>query len=436
MTPVDKPAPVSAQHQNWLMCHDCGALQASTVLHKDVEMLCGRCGNRLHVGRGEWLSRATALTLTALLLFIGSHAMTFLTLKVAGATQSVTIMSGVGALIEHGYWLLAALVFTTIFLYPLLEILALLYVLIPYHLDRPAPGQMHVLRYLKKAQPWNMMDVFLLGVLVTTVKLNDEAVVVLGSGIYVFFLLVGLLHLTYRVIDKNNVWAWLYPNNCFTTNRDETLCSCGICEALVGVSIVREHKRCPRCASPLHERTPNSLQKVAALVLAATVLYIPSNLLPVMVYDELGVAYVNTILSGVVELMEAGLWFIAAIVFIASIVVPVAKLLILYYLVWSVQKQLPYGARHRTRLFRIVEIIGRWSMVDVFVVTLLTAAVQFGFLGTVAPGPALLPFAAVIVLTMLAAEAFDPRLIWDNTRSGQASEAPRPTLAGLDQQKQ
>lgn len=141
-----------------------------------------------------------------------------------------------------------------------------------------------------------------------------------------------------------------------------------------------------------------------------------------MHYRELGVVYDSTIVGGVTDLVNAGLFVVAAIVFIASLVVPILKLGILYYLIYAATRGAPGGPRAQTLLYRTVEIIGRWSMVDVFVVTLLTAVVQFGFIGTVEPGAALVPFAAVVVLTMLAAETFDPRLLWD--RAGTAPPAP------------
>ncbi len=414
---------INEQYKDLLVCHDCGAMQEVAAVGPAQEVLCSRCHNHLRLGRGPWAAKATSLALTALILFFISNAFTFLTLKVAGAQQSATILSGVGALLDRDQWILAAMVFTTIFLYPLLEIMALLYVLVPFSLNRRIPGQKTVFRYLVQAQPWSMLDVFLLGVLVTTVKLTDQADVTLGPGMYVFFLLVAVLQMAFWVMDRNNVWNWLHSSNYFSREADEPLFDCGVCKAVVGASVIEVNRQCPRCASPLHKRTPKSLQKTLALLLAATILYIPANLLPIMTYEELGVFYSSTIFSGVVELASAGLWGVATIVFVASIVVPITKLVILFYLVWSVHVKRSLGARNRTFLFRVTEVIGRWSMVDVFVVTLLTAVVQFGFIGEVEPGGALLPFGAVVVLTMLAAEAFDPRLIWDHVPAEEKPEA-------------
>ena len=158
---------------------------------------------------------------------------------------------------------------------------------------------------------------------------------------------------------------------------------------------------------------PLSEEEIRALVVAAIVLYIPANILPIMTYASLGEVYSDTIFSGVIELLKEGLWGVAVVVFVASIIVPITKLVILIYLIWSVRTGVVRGAKHRAVLYRLTEVIGRWSMVDVFVVTMLVSLVQFGFIYTVEPEGALIAFGAVVILTMVAAETFDPRLIWD-----------------------
>lgn len=424
-------ADVIAEERDWLVCHDCGALQTVVPITKDLQMVCNYCETPLHIGHGPWLDKATALTVTAFILFVSCNIFTFLTLKIAGIQQAATILSGVAVLIDGHKWILAALVFVTIFLLPLFEVLALLYLLLPYLFRRHLPGQIIIFRWLINLQSWIMLDVFLLGVLVTAVKLGDKATVILGPGLILFFALVATLRMAYWLIDKNNIWSWLYSNNCFSSNKHEMLYDCNVCKAMVGESIVEDEGDCPRCKSRIYKRIPDSIQKTMALIIAAIILYIPANLYPIMLYDELGINYDSTILSGVAELAENGLWLVAIVVFIASIVVPIAKLVMLIYLVWSVHVRMKLGAKHRVILYRITEFIGRWSMVDVYVVTLLTAVVQFGLIGVVEPGPALLPFAAVVVLTMLAVESFDSRLIWDYAEGSDFKDVRKRTLHHL-----
>jgi paraquat-inducible protein A len=426
-------APVIAEHRDdWLVCQDCGALQAVKPLLEDQQLVCVNCDRVLHFGRGPWLDTTTALAVAALILFICANAFTFFTLQLGAATQSTTILSGVGALIDREEWLLAALVLVTIFLLPMLEVAALLYLLLPYRFNRRLPGQIFVLRWLTRVQHWIMQDVFLLGVLVTTVKLGDSATVHLGPGMPLFFVLVALLQAGYWVMDKQNLWNWLYANNCFVRDPNENLYDCDICKAMVGESIVKERGNCPRCETRIYTRIPDSLQKTAALILASIVLYIPANLYPIMHYDELATNYDSTIWSGVVDLAANDLWLIAIVVFVASMVVPILKLMMLIFLVWSIYVRMTGAVRLRFWMYRTTKFIGRWSMVDVYVVTLLTAVVQFGLIGQVEPGAALLPFAAVVVLTMLAAETFDPRLIWDNAAENDPADARVRSLAQLN----
>ncbi|GAQ27865.1 MULTISPECIES: paraquat-inducible protein A [Ralstonia] len=170
---------------------------------------------------------------------------------------------------------------------------------------------------------------------------------------------------------------------------------------------------CPRCVSPMHARKPDSLMRCWALLIAAMAMYLPANMLPVMITDTLVGTQQDTIMSGIVYLWTSGSWHLAIIVFIASFFVPLAKLGILAVLCLSVQQRWRWNPRFRTRLYVIVEAVGRWSMLDVFVVALLAGLVHLSTLAVIKPGPGVGPFAAVVVLTMFAARCFDPRLIWD-----------------------
>ena len=193
------------------------------------------------------------------------------------------------------------------------------------------------------------------------------------------------------------------------------LFNCHSCSLLVRRPSMagRVQARCPRCGARLHHRKPNSLTRTWALVIAAAIFYIPANLLPVTITTYLGSKQSDTILSGVIYFMQTGSWGIAMIIFVASIVVPIAKLIILSGLLVSVQRRSRWRPKERTRLYRITEVVGRWSMLDVFVVSVLVALVRLGYLTTIEAGSGVVFFAAVVVMTMIAAMSFDPRLIWD-----------------------
>ena len=195
------------------------------------------------------------------------------------------------------------------------------------------------------------------------------------------------------------------------TGRALGLLSCECCglvsEAAGGAA------RCPRCQFALHASKPDSLQRCAAYITAATVLYIPANVLPIIsTASFVSGREQHTILGGIVELWKSGSWELSAIVFIASIAVPILKILALALLVATAQRRSRWRQIERASLYRLLETVGHWSMLDVFVVVLLVGMVRFGALANVEPSAGLLAFGAVVVLTMLASSSFDPRLIW------------------------
>ena len=199
------------------------------------------------------------------------------------------------------------------------------------------------------------------------------------------------------------------------TAASASLLSCHSCNLLSKSSGSHDHAVvvCPRCGAPLHQRKTNSLTRTWALTIAAFIFYIPANVLPITVVTSLGKTQADTIMSGVIYFMMTGMWPIALVIFIASVAVPLLKLFVIAFLLISVQRESRWRPVDRTRLYRIAEAVGRWSMVDIFVVTILVALVKLGGLASIDAGPAAVHFAAVVVVTMFAAMSFDPRLIWD-----------------------
>jgi paraquat-inducible protein A len=199
------------------------------------------------------------------------------------------------------------------------------------------------------------------------------------------------------------------------TARRAGLVGCHLCGRLYRHLCVEEggHEYCRVCGSELHERKPDSLARTWALVLTGALLYIPANLLPIMTVVFSGHGEPDTIISGVFALLRAGSWGIALLILFASIVVPLLKLLGLVYLLLSVQLRWRWRPRDRTVLYRLIENVGRWSMLDIFVVAILVALVKLGAVATIEPGAGATCFGAVVVITMLASASFDPRLIWD-----------------------
>ncbi len=197
----------------------------------------------------------------------------------------------------------------------------------------------------------------------------------------------------------------------YATATSRGLLSCHACDRLSPMTL--EAGPCPRCGAVLHHRKPASASRTWAFLLAAYLLYIPANLLPVMVTQSILGTQRDTIMSGVIYLWLSGSHMLALVVLIASIVVPLLKMMILTLLLISVRRRSTWRIREQTRLYALVEVIGRWSMLDIFVVALLASLVQVGALATITPGAGALAFASVVVLTMLASLSFDPRLLWD-----------------------
>jgi len=197
---------------------------------------------------------------------------------------------------------------------------------------------------------------------------------------------------------------------------------CHVCEK---VSPVGE-KRCPRCGSRLHIRKPDSIARTLALLLAAAIMYVPANLLPVLTTRELGISTESTIIAGMIQFWNKGSYPIAIVIFTASIVIPLLKILALLWLCSAAKGLVPHSARILGKVYWITELLGRWSMVDIFVVAILVAMVQLGNYMIITPGPGALAFAGVVMLTMFAAMSFDPKLLWDQLEREEDVSSAQP----------
>ena len=312
--------------------------------------------------------------------------------------------------------LLGILVFLTSILFPFITIAGMLYVLLAQSSGYPVPGIAAVYRLVRAVAPWSLIGVFMLGVLISIVKLLDLATVIPGISLYSFAALLVVTTAAKVNFDRQLLWP---PGSAATpspgaTAAERGLIGCHTCGLLVTRPGHHVHAHCPRCGSPLNERRSNSVARTWGLVCAAWLLLIPANVYPVMTVIRFGQGEPNTIISGIIHLIEGQMWPLALLVFFASFVVPLLKLLVLSFLLISIRKRSPWRPADRTRLYRATEVIGAWSMVDIFLVATLTALVNEKALATVEPQIGVSFFAAVVVLTLFAAHSFDPRLIWDN----------------------
>lgn len=413
-------------HGNGLIaCHECDFLHSIQPAPPGGKANCTRCGAFLYQNIPNSIEKALAFNLTALMLFIMANIFPFISLKVSGRIEENVFISGALALSRLGMGELGILVFLTSFLFPFLTITGMLYILLPLKYGHRPWKTALVYRMVKALTPWSLLGVFMLGVLVSIVKLLDMATVIPGVALYSFAALLLASTAANANLDTSIIW----PHTRFepevkgsgTTAAERNLIGCHTCLMIVHRTNIDEHGHwnCPRCESPLHSRKANSLTRTWALVASACLLLIPANVYPVMTVIRFGHGDPNTILSGVTHLIESGMWPLAMIIFFASIVVPILKLTVLTFLMLTIRKKSSWRKRDRTILFRVTEVVGAWSMVDIYLLAILVALVKFGFMTTILPGIGATFFAGVVIITMFAAHTFDPRLIWDNAEGGQ-----------------
>ncbi|WP_109477964.1 paraquat-inducible protein A [Paraburkholderia sp. C35] len=426
-----------------IACHECDLLQRESDVPAEGVLRCCRCRATLYRRHADSLDRTLAYALAACVLWVVSNAFPIVGLSVNGDLVETTMFGAVRVLYRDGMWPLSALIFITTMLMPACQAVGLVWLLLPLRLGRTPFRADAVFRALRIAQEWGMTEVLILGLLVALVKLAHIAAVVTGPALWSFGALMLTLAAAASAFDTRDMWARLQgvPDAGPAFDGDTPfpaataaacgLCVCHDCGLLTRVAPAQAHAEsdyanphaamhlpphpthCPRCGAHLHLRKPDSLARTWAYLIAAVILYIPANLLPVMDTSSLFGAQKDTIMSGVVYLWTSGSWPLAVLVFIASIAVPMLKILAIGFLATSANLRSNWQPDQRARIYRIVELVGRWSMLDIYVIAVLTALVQFNALATVRAGPASIAFGAVVVLTMFAALSFDPRLTWD-----------------------
>jgi paraquat-inducible protein A len=413
------PPMISASEPRLRECRDCGQFQLVPALPPAARAHCLRCDAVLRHTHRDPLWTQFALNLTALLLLVMAVPSVLMLVSTAGQVHAADMLSGPAGLDQHDMWELAAVVLFTTVAAPALKISCMLYVLIGLRLPRPPRHIRTVFAWVEHLRPWSMIEVYLLSIFVAYVKLQAIVFIQIGVAIYALGALLLTMIAADVLLDAQFIWEEmerrgipgpvLTPAGASTTRGDAI--GCDTCGLVSRVTDNRTH--CPRCGFRLRHRKPDSVRRTWALGIAAALLYVPANVYPVLTVVQLGAGQPSTILGGVRELLDVGQWPLAALVFFASICVPMLKLVGLTFLLASLHWRRRDRLRDRTVLYRIVDSIGRWSMIDVFMESILVALVQFGALVTINPGFGAIAFAGVVILTIFAARSFDPRLMWD-----------------------
>ena len=406
-------------------CRDCGQAQRVPALAPGTAARCRRCGALLRQAWTDPLALGLALNLACLVLFAAGAATTLAVVEAEGRSRTAGLFSGPAALAQNGLWELGTLVFAATVAAPPLVAGLSVYVLGGLRLRRPPPGLALAFRLRNRLRPWSMIEVFLVGYFVAYAKLGALARMEPGPGIYALFGFMLATIAADALLDQQAVWeaiARRAPGPARQAAQPASsaapgLVCCPACELACEAPGGQPLRQCPRCGAALHRRKPGSMARTAALTLSAMVFYVPANAFPVLTVIQVGRGSPSTILGGVWELLADREWSLAVIVFGASVAVPVLKILALGAMLAVTLRpgrpKPPSHLRHVTALYRVVMVIGRWSMIDIFMEALLSALVQFGTVANVTTNPGALAFAATVVLTIFAAEGFDPRLMWD-----------------------
>jgi len=404
------PLPLLTDAPDWRECPHCGQFCHVGPRRPGMVAECSRCGEPLWRMRHADINFPLACATAALLFYLFALAAPFLEIQAYGRFSLARLDTGPAQLLAQGWGLVAALVFAVTMLAPAAK-LAILLLTLGGHRVLPPRLLKTLFRWYVPLSPWAMIDVYLLGFLVAYTRLSGMASVHLDTALYALIGYMVAMAAADGCLDIETLWRRLDELDEHTppTAQGELIgCdSCGL------PNHAAEGEPCRRCHAPLRRRKKNSVSRAWALVLAAALLYIPANIYPFMVVTSLAKTQGYTIMHGIVELAQARLWPLALLVFFASITIPLMKLLIMVYVLLMTQFRRTGFLPGRARAYRLIDFIGRWSMIDVFMVSILAALVRFGQFVNIQADLGAMCFAAVVVLTIFAVNAFDPRLMWD-----------------------
>lgn len=421
---------VSAK-QLLIACEECGLVVEVPELQEGEKALCPRCQHTLMKIIKQPFQRPVAYAIACLVMLLLSLCFPFMSFGAAGLSQEIYLLNAAQMLDQFQNSALAALLLLTVIVLPTIYLTFMLYLYIrSSRVKELSSRQLYHIRQLGKilfrVKPWLMVDVFLIGVLISLIKIASLADISLGYSFWAFCLYTVLLVKCVSLIDRSWLWELFIPAQSIAavkpgdTHLAGNHVSCHICHQ-INMPISTDNSHCIRCHSRLHNYHPQqSLHKAWSLLISAMIFYIPANLYPIMYTVSLGSSEPSTIMGGVILLWGYGSYPVAMVIFFASVFIPLAKIFSLVWLFASAKRSLiiPQGeSMQRQKLYRLTELIGRWSMIDIFVVAILVALVQLHKLMAIYPGPAALSFAVVVIFTMLAAMKFDSRILWHESTS-------------------
>ena len=384
---------------------------------------CSRCGKNFERAHQSPLTWGLACALSGLVFYVILVTAPFLEVALYDRFRLSTVTTGLHTLESEGFSIVACVVLITALLMPLFKLCGLTIVLASLHLKQPPRWIVPLFRHLKFVHTWSMAEIFLLGFLVAYTRLQTLVHVHMEIAVFALIGLVLSMVSIDTMLAAETVWKKIREKG--LTRMQEggeaqgAMIGCRVCHQ----ANAADAANCLRCDAILEPRRPNSLARTWALLISALILYIPANIFAILHMTKFPHTQSYTILHGVEDFLHAGLWPLALLVFTASIAIPLFKLIALIFLLASTQSKSRTYLIIRTRLYRFIDFIGRWSMIDTFMLSILVGLVQFGKLAQVTSGPGAIYFAAVVILTILATSSFDPRLMWDAAEDQSSKES-------------
>lgn len=408
----------------WMLCPQCDLTIRLPDIPVGSRASCPRCHTALTANWHEPRKRPTGYALAALFMLVLANLFPFVSMKVAGLTSQITLMQIPRVMVSEDYSSLATLFLLFVQAVPAFCMITILLLVNPIPL--PISLRVGLARILFHLRNWGMSEIFMAGVLVSFVKLMAYGEIGLETSFWPWVLFCLLQLRAFQCVDRRALWDRLSPRPALphapevgVSGLAQGLRSCPCCTAILPA----DKPVCPRCGVQAQARRKHSLQWTLALLLTSVLLYIPANLMPIMVTETLGSAYPSNIMAGVIVLWADGSYPVALVIFIASIMVPTLKMLAIGWLCWDASGRGRRDSHKMHRIYEVVEFVGRWSMIDVFVIAVLSALVRMGQLMNVYPAWGAVLFAMVVIITMIAAMTFDPRLLWDRARENTMKES-------------
>jgi paraquat-inducible protein A len=391
-----------------IACPDCGALETIPPLPPRSEAVCRTCRGPLERTAGRSLDAALACALATLVLLIPMNLLPLLQVRMIGVEKQSRLASGVMEMWRQGWALPALLIGAFAIVLPFARFGLLSLSLAAVRLGRRPAWLGRCFRWAMHLDLWAMPDVFLIGAAVGYSRVAAKMHAEIGAGGWCVVAAAFLCMLSRASLDARSVWRAIAPER---TAPPGPAISCTSCDLIAPAEA--EGRRCPRCGLTLHARKPDALIRAAALTVAGFVLYFPANIYPMSEVLQLGRVAPHRIIDGIIELAQADLWPLAALIFCTSIAIPMLKLVGIAWFVISTRRRSRRRLTAKTRLYRFIDEIGRWSNVDVFTIAVFGPLIRFPPLAIARPGAGATAFILVVVLTMAATRVFDPRLMWD-----------------------